>query len=105
MAARAVDFQLPIRTFTLALYTCNDADVMQTRIHACVWPLLQSTYCNHLYEHCQAIRRTVHVVNLGECAAGMLNRNEVGAVVLCDTARQGVHACRLYARVPPDRET
>ncbi|GIL61781.1 hypothetical protein Vafri_16166 [Volvox africanus] len=25
----------------------------------------KSTYCNHLYEHCQAIKRTVHVVNLG----------------------------------------
>ncbi|KAG2500420.1 hypothetical protein HYH03_001989 [Edaphochlamys debaryana] len=28
----------------------------------------KSTYCNHLYEHCQAIQRTVHVVNLDPAA-------------------------------------
>ncbi|GIL85989.1 hypothetical protein Vretimale_9027 [Volvox reticuliferus] len=28
----------------------------------------KSTYCNHLYEHCQAIKRTVHVVNLDPAA-------------------------------------
>ncbi|EFJ47752.1 hypothetical protein VOLCADRAFT_81366 [Volvox carteri f. nagariensis] len=28
----------------------------------------KSTYCNHLYEHCQAIKRSVHVVNLDPAA-------------------------------------
>lgn len=28
----------------------------------------KSTYCNHLYEHCQAINRAVHVVNLDPAA-------------------------------------
>jgi hypothetical protein len=30
--------------------------------HACV----QSTYCEHLWNHCQAIGRSIHLVNLGE---------------------------------------
>ena len=30
--------------------------------HCC----LQSTYCDNLRQHCEAIGRTVHVVNLGE---------------------------------------
>ena len=42
--------------------------------HCC----LQSTYCDNLRQHCEAIGRTVHVVNLGEpsstphCGAGPL---------------------------------
>ncbi|GFR41654.1 hypothetical protein Agub_g2396 [Astrephomene gubernaculifera] len=28
----------------------------------------KSTYCNHLYEHCQAIKRSIHVVNLDPAA-------------------------------------
>jgi hypothetical protein len=27
--------------------------------------LLQSTYVEHVYQHCQAIRRNIHCVNLG----------------------------------------
>ena len=27
---------------------------------------LQSTYCDNLRQHCEAIGRTIHVVNLGE---------------------------------------
>lgn len=36
--------------------------------HSSVLPRVapkQSTYCNHLLEHCQAIKRSVHIVNLG----------------------------------------
>ncbi len=48
----------------------------------------QSTYCNHLYEHCQAINRAVHVVNLGEFGGPALGPQdlipdwETGIVVL-----------------------
>lgn len=27
--------------------------------------MLQSTYCDHLRQHCETIGRTVHIVNLG----------------------------------------
>lgn len=30
--------------------------------------LLQSTYCKNVFEHCQSIGRTVHVVNLDPAA-------------------------------------
>ena len=34
---------------------------------------LQSTYCDHLRQHCEAVGRTVHTVNLGELPSSPCN--------------------------------
>ena len=37
--------------------------------------LLQSTYCDHLRQHCEAVGRTVHTVNLGKLSVGFYANN------------------------------
>lgn len=52
-------------SITLYTYVIVFSETIINRFFLCY---LQSTYCSSLYQHCEATRRTIHIVNLDPAA-------------------------------------
>lgn len=80
--------------------------VLACEPHTC-WLLaaaaVQSTYVEHLYQHCEAIRRSIHCVNLGACVENNACVSQRVALVVqhCSCAAEVVSVCQAAVTVVP----